>query len=68
MIAAGKLKVRISMTYPLSEAPQAHRDLEGRKTIPAPGTKYRRAYSLMVQNGPERHPFGGTFGGTHSVA
>ena len=32
MIAAGTLKVRISTTYPLSEAPQAHRDLEGRKT------------------------------------
>jgi NADPH:quinone reductase len=32
MIAAGKLKVRISKTYPLSEARQAHRDLEGRKT------------------------------------
>jgi NADPH2:quinone reductase len=32
MIAAGKLKLRISHTYPLAEAQQAHRDLEGRKT------------------------------------
>ncbi len=31
-IAAGKLKLRISQTYRLSEAAQAHRDLEGRKT------------------------------------
>jgi NADPH2:quinone reductase len=32
MIAAGKLKLRIEHTYPLSEAQRAHRDLEGRKT------------------------------------
>ena len=32
MIASGKLKVRIEHLYPLQEAPQAHRDLEGRKT------------------------------------
>jgi NADPH2:quinone reductase len=32
MIAAGKLKLRIEYTYPLAEAQQAHRDLEGRKT------------------------------------
>jgi len=32
MIAAGKLKLRIEHTYPLSEVQQAHRDLEGRKT------------------------------------
>jgi NADPH:quinone reductase len=32
MIAAGKLKLRIEHTYPLAEAPRAHRDLEGRKT------------------------------------
>jgi NADPH:quinone reductase len=32
MIAAGKLKLRISKTYKLDEAQQAHRDLEGRKT------------------------------------
>jgi NADPH2:quinone reductase len=31
-IKAGKLKVRIDRVYPLSEAEQAHRDLEGRKT------------------------------------
>jgi NADPH:quinone reductase len=32
MIAAGKLKLRIEHTYPLSEVPRAHRELEGRKT------------------------------------
>jgi NADPH2:quinone reductase len=32
MIAAGKLKLRIEHTYPLADAQQAHRDLEGRKT------------------------------------
>jgi NADPH2:quinone reductase len=32
MITSGKLKLRIQHTYPLSEAQQAHRDLEGRKT------------------------------------
>ena len=32
MIVAGDLKLRIHHTYPLAEAPQAHRDLEGRKT------------------------------------
>jgi NADPH2:quinone reductase len=32
MIAAGKLKLRIEHVYPLAEAQQAHRDLEGRKT------------------------------------
>jgi NADPH2:quinone reductase len=32
MIAAGKLKLRIEHTYPLKDAQQAHRDLEGRKT------------------------------------
>jgi len=31
-LAAGKLKLRIDRTYPLAEAAQAHRDLEGRKT------------------------------------
>ena len=31
MIAAGKLKVRIAKTYPLADAPQAHRDMEARK-------------------------------------
>jgi NADPH:quinone reductase len=32
MIGAGKLKLRISKVYKLEEVPQAHRDLEGRKT------------------------------------
>jgi len=32
MIAAGKLKLRIAHTYPLAEAQQAHRELEGTKT------------------------------------
>ena len=32
MIRDGKLKLRIEHVYPLSEAPKAHRDLEGRKT------------------------------------
>jgi NADPH2:quinone reductase len=33
MIAAGKLKLRIQHTYSLEEAQQAHRDMEGRKTM-----------------------------------
>jgi NADPH2:quinone reductase len=32
MMASGKLKLRIEHIYPLAEAQQAHRDLEGRKT------------------------------------
>jgi len=32
MVASGKLKLQIHKTYPLAEAQQAHRDLEGRKT------------------------------------
>jgi NADPH2:quinone reductase len=32
MIVSGDLKLRIHQTYPLAEAQQAHRDLEGRKT------------------------------------
>jgi len=32
MIRAGKLKLRIEHIYPLAQAIQAHRDLEGRKT------------------------------------
>jgi NADPH:quinone reductase len=32
MITSGKLKLRIEHLYPLREAQQAHRDLEGRKT------------------------------------
>ena len=31
-IASGKIKIRIDKTYPLAEAAQAQRDLEGRKT------------------------------------
>jgi len=31
-ITAGKLKLRIGHVYKLSDAAQAHRDLEGRKT------------------------------------
>ena len=31
-IAEGKLELRIDTEYPLAEAPQAHRDLEARKT------------------------------------
>jgi NADPH2:quinone reductase len=31
MIAEGKLKLRIAKTYPLTEAPQAHGDMEARK-------------------------------------
>lgn len=33
MIDSGRLKLRIHKTYPLGEAQQAHRDLEGRKTM-----------------------------------
>jgi NADPH:quinone reductase len=32
MIQEGKLKLRIEHTYPLAQAQQAHRDLEGRRT------------------------------------
>ncbi len=32
MIREGKLKLRVEHTYPLAQAQQAHRDLEGRKT------------------------------------
>ena len=32
MIAAGTLRLRVEHTYPLKDAAQAHRDLEGRKT------------------------------------
>jgi NADPH2:quinone reductase len=31
-IADGKLRLRIGATYPLAEAAQAHRDLEGRRS------------------------------------
>ena len=33
MIAEGKLKLRVAKTYPLKEAPQAHRDMEARKMV-----------------------------------
>jgi NADPH2:quinone reductase len=32
-VVSGKLKVRIEKKYALAEAAQAHRDLEGRKTV-----------------------------------
>ena len=32
MVAGGKVKIGINHSYPLSEAPQAHRDVEARKT------------------------------------
>jgi NADPH2:quinone reductase len=32
VVKSGKVKIRINQTYPLREAAQAHRDLEGRKT------------------------------------
>ncbi|HEX8812915.1 MAG TPA: quinone oxidoreductase [Terracidiphilus sp.] len=32
MIVEGRIKLRIAHTYPLADAQQAHRDLEGRKT------------------------------------
>jgi NADPH2:quinone reductase len=33
MIAEGRLKLRIAKTYPLAEAPQAHRDMEARQMV-----------------------------------
>jgi NADPH2:quinone reductase len=32
VVAKGAVKIEIHQTYPLAEAAQAHRDLEGRKT------------------------------------
>jgi NADPH2:quinone reductase len=32
MVASGKIKIEISQTYPLQDAPRAHADLESRKT------------------------------------
>jgi len=32
MVAAGKIKIEISSTYPLQDAPRAHSDIESRKT------------------------------------
>jgi NADPH2:quinone reductase len=31
-VASGELKIRVDRAYPLAEAAQAHRDLEGRHT------------------------------------
>jgi NADPH2:quinone reductase len=33
MVRSGKLKVKISATYPLADAARAHRDLESRRTV-----------------------------------
>ena len=33
LLKSGQLKVKIHKTYPLEQVAQAHRDLEGRKTI-----------------------------------
>jgi NADPH:quinone reductase len=33
MVASGKIKIPISRTYPLADAPRAHADLEARKTV-----------------------------------
>jgi NADPH2:quinone reductase len=35
MVASGKLRIEISATYPLREAPRAHADIEARKTVGA---------------------------------
>jgi NADPH2:quinone reductase len=32
MVASGKVRIDISKTYPLAEAPRAHADLEARNT------------------------------------
>jgi NADPH2:quinone reductase len=32
MVGSGKIKIEISRTYPLADAPRAHADLEARKT------------------------------------
>jgi NADPH2:quinone reductase len=32
MVGSGKIKIEIGKTYPLREAPQAHADMEARKT------------------------------------
>ena len=32
MVSSGKVKIEIDQRYPLADAAQAHRDLEGRKT------------------------------------
>ena len=32
VVLSGEVKIEVNQTYPLSEAAQAHRDLEARKT------------------------------------
>jgi NADPH2:quinone reductase len=32
MVESGKIKIEISETYPLQDAPRAHADIESRKT------------------------------------
>jgi NADPH2:quinone reductase len=32
-VLSGAVKIEINQTYPLSEAAQAHRDIESRKTV-----------------------------------
>jgi NADPH2:quinone reductase len=32
MVTSGRIKIEISRTYPLQDAPRAHADLETRKT------------------------------------
>jgi NADPH:quinone reductase len=32
MVDSGKIKIEISKTYPLQEAPRAHADIESRRT------------------------------------
>ena len=32
MVRSGKVKIEVRHTYPLKDAAQVHRDLEGRKT------------------------------------
>ncbi len=32
MVGSGRIKIEISKTYPLRDAPQAHADMEARKT------------------------------------
>jgi NADPH:quinone reductase len=32
IVKSGKVRIEINQTYPLQDAAQAHRDLEGRKT------------------------------------
>jgi NADPH2:quinone reductase len=32
MVTSGKIRIEVSQTYPLHEAPRAHADLEARRT------------------------------------